>query len=189
MTQEAPRDQHGTARVRAPFHMTEGPVMDMNKTGTPRCEMWGSVLCIEDDPISRELVEALLTAFPQVDLRLAADGRSGIRAALASMPDVILLDMHLPDISGLEVVRALSQHMAEGRCQVILLTVDKLTIDIVKAMSLGAREYWIKPLSLDRLQGDLPRVLRTRRAEQIDAAESSLRPGSRWISVSSGAPH
>lgn len=163
--------------------------MDMNEAPAPGCEMWGSVLCIEDDPISRELVEALLAAFPQVDLRLAIDGRSGIRAALASMPDLILLDMHLPDISGLEVVRALSQHIAEGRCQVILLTVDKLTIDIVKAMSLGAREYWLKPLSSERLQGDLPRVLRAWRAERNDATESALRPGSRWISTAPDAPH
>ena len=163
--------------------------MDMNEAQAPRCEMWGSVLCIEDDPISRELVEALLAAFPQVDLRLAIDGRSGIRSALASMPDLILLDMHLPDISGLEVVRALSQHIAEGRCQVILLTVDKLTIDIVKAMSLGAREYWLKPLSAERLQGDLPRVLRTWRAERGDAAERALPPGSRWISATPDAPH
>lgn len=163
--------------------------MDMNESPPPRCELGGSVLYIEDDPISQELVEALLAAFPQVDLRLAIDGRSGIRAALASMPDLILLDMHLPDISGLEVVRALSQHIADGRCQVILLTVDKLTIDIVKAMSLGAREYWLKPLSAERLQGDLPRVLRAWRAERSDAAESALRPGSRWISATPDAPH
>ncbi len=159
--------------------------MDMNANNAPRCDVRGSVLCIEDDPVSRELVEALLAAFPTVDLRLAADGRSGIRSALDTMPDVILLDMHLPDISGLEVVRALNRYIAEGNCQVILLTGDTLTIDIVKAMSLGAREYWLKPLSLDRLQGDLPRVLDTLRAEREDAVESSLKPGSRWISGAS----
>lgn len=162
--------------------------MDMNEAQVPRCEMWGSVLCIEDDPISRELVEAMLAAFPQVDLRMATNGRSGIRAALAAMPDVILLDMYLPDISGLEVVRSLSQHVAEGRCHIILLTVGKLTIDIVKAMSLGAREYWLKPLSTERLQGDLPRVLRALRAERSDASASSLRPGSRWISAMPNPP-
>ena len=176
------RGNHRAAQILAPFHMTEGYVMDM--TEAPRRDIRGSVLCIEDDPVSRELVEALLAAFPTVDLRLVADGRSGIRAALDAMPDVILVDMQLPDISGLEVVRALNQHIADGNCQVILLTGEKLTIDIVKAMSLGAREYWLKPLSLDRLQGDLPRVLDTLRAERQDAVESCLKPGSRWISAS-----
>ena len=162
--------------------------MDMNETEADRRGIRGSVLCIEDDPASRELVEALLTAFPMVELRLAADGRSGVRAALDDMPDVILVDMQLPDMGGLEVVRALSRHIAEGECGVILLTADKLTIDIVKAMSLGAREYWLKPLSPDRLQGDLLRVLDTMRAERQDAMESSLKPGSRWISAT-GARH
>lgn len=184
MTPTVPRDNHASAPILAPFHVTEGDAMDMTETNIPRRDMCGSVLCIENDPASLELVEALLAAFPTVNLRLAADGRSGIRAALDAMPDVILLDMQLPDIGGLEVVRALNLHIAEGKLQVILLTGDKLTIDIVKAMSLGAREYWLKPLSLDRLQGDLPRVLDTLHAERQDAVESSLKPGSRWISAS-----
>ena len=158
--------------------------MDMNETEAARRRTRGSVLCIEDDPVCRELVEALLTAFPMIDLRLAADGRSGIPAALDDMPDVILVDMHLPDMGGLEVVRALSQHIAEGECRVILLTADKLTIDVVKAMSLGARECWLKPLSLERLQSDLHRVMEILRAERQDAVASSLKPGSRWISAS-----
>lgn len=162
--------------------------MDKTESVAPRRDFRGSVLCIEDDPVGRELMEALLAAFPTVELRLAADGRTGIRAALDAMPDVILLDMNLPDIGGLEVVRALNQHIADGECQVILLTANKLTIDVVKAMSLGAREYWMKPLSLDRLQGDLPRVLNTLHAEREDASISSLKPGSRWIS-SATVPH
>ena len=187
MPLDATRDDYQVemTQINAPFHMTEGHAMDMTETEAPRRDIRGSVLCIEDDPVSRELVEALMAAFPTVDLRLAADGRAGIRAALDVMPDVILVDMHLPDISGLEVVRVLNQHIADGECQVILLTAEKLTIDMVKAMSLGAREYWLKPLSLDRLQGDLPRVLDTLHAERQDAMESSLKPGSRWISGAS----
>lgn len=161
--------------------------MDMDNPDVQRRDVSGSVLCVEDDPVGRELVEALMAAFPAVELRIAADGRSGISAALDKMPDVILLDMHLPDMGGLEVVRALNAHIAEGECQVILLTGDKLTIDVVKAMSLGAREYWLKPLSLDRLQGDLPRVLQTLRAERQDASEHSMRPTSRWISTAHAA--
>ncbi|MEI7464013.1 MAG: response regulator [Burkholderiales bacterium] len=165
--------------------MTEDHVMDTNETKATRRHIRDSVLFIENDSISRKLVEVLSTSLPTVDLRLAANGRRGIRAALDAMPDLILLDMHLPDMGGLEVVRALSQHIAEGECRVILLTADELTIDVVKAMSLGAREYWLKPLSLERLQSDLLRVMDTLRAERRDAVESSLKPGSRWISAAS----
>ena len=75
------------------------------------------------------------------------------------MPDVILLDLHLPDISGLEVVRSLSELIAKRRFRVILLTADTFSIDVVKAMSLGAHEYWVKPISLDRLLTGLARAL------------------------------
>jgi len=157
--------------------------MDMNETEALRRDICGSVLCIEDDPTSQALVTALLSVFPSVTLRVAVDGQSGIRAALDTMPDVILLDMHLPDMGGLKVVRELNQHIVDGECGVILLTADSLNIDIVKAMSLGAREYWLKPLSLTRLYSDLPRVLNALRAERKDAEQSAMRPGSRWISA------
>eukprot|EP01035_Chromulina_nebulosa_P039920 gene39920-biopygen26752 len=58
------RGNHRAAQILAPFHMTEGHAMDMTETQTPRRDVRGSVLCIEDDPVSRELVEALL-ADPQ----------------------------------------------------------------------------------------------------------------------------
>ncbi len=175
---------HRAAQFPIPFHTTEGHAMELTDPVAPSRDLNGSVLCIEDDPVARELVEALMAAFPGIRLRLADDGRSGIRAALDAMPDVILLDMHLPDMGGVEVVRALNQHIAEGECQVILLTGDTLNIDVVKAMSLGAREYWLKPLSLDRLQSDLPRILHNLHAEREDASEHCMRPTSRWISTS-----
>ena len=122
-------------------------------------EPHGSVLHIEDDPLNRALVETLLAAFTGVTLRQASNGRDGIEAALEQLPDVILLDMNLPDIGGLEVVRALSEHITGDRCRVILLTAEHFTIHVVKAMSLGACEYWMKPLTLERLRADLCRVL------------------------------
>ena len=71
----------------------------------------------------------------------------------------MLLDMHLPDISGLEVVRVLNEEIASGALRVTLLTADSLSMDIVKAMSLGASEYWLKPLTLDGLENGLRRAL------------------------------
>jgi len=119
-----------------------------------------SVLCIEDEPVDQLLVEAQLARFPNVELFKASRGKEGIQLALSQRPDLILLDMHLPDMGGLEVVRALNTQISEGLYRVILLTGDSFSIDIVKAMSLGAHEYWLKPLKFETLRNDLPRVVR-----------------------------
>jgi DNA-binding response OmpR family regulator len=71
----------------------------------------------------------------------------------------VLLDMNLPDIGGLEVVRALNEEIASGKLRVTLLTADTLSMDIVKAMSLGAYDYWVKPLSITKLEQGLTRAL------------------------------
>jgi DNA-binding response OmpR family regulator len=77
----------------------------------------------------------------------------------------VLLDMHLPDISGLEVVRQLSDDIATRRLRVTILTGDELTMDVIKAMSLGAFEYWIKPVDVRVLRAGVRRALSGNRAD------------------------
>ena len=119
----------------------------------------GTVLCIEDNPVNMQLIEAALALYPGVRLLKAATGREGIRLARAQQPDLVILDMHLPDIGGLTVVRELNEEIASGKLRVALLTVDTLSMDIVKAMSLGAFDYWLKPLSTAKLEVGLRRAL------------------------------
>ena len=122
-------------------------------------ELKGTVLYIEDNPINMDLIETALSTFPGVKLIKATTGMEGIRLARSERPDFVLLDMHLPDIGGLEVVRALNEEIANGKLRVTLLTADTLSMDIVKAMSLGAYDYWLKPLSLSKLEASLTRAL------------------------------
>lgn len=119
----------------------------------------GSVLYIEDEPINFALVEGLLSGHPGLRLVRAPTGEEGVSRARSEHPDAILLDMHLPDISGIEVVRRLSEDIAAGAFRVILLTADKLNIDVLKAMSLGAFEYLVKPVKLPALEAALGRAL------------------------------
>jgi CheY-like chemotaxis protein len=119
----------------------------------------GSVLYIEDEPISFDVVENLLAAHPEVTLLRAHTGGEGIGRARAERPDAILLDMHLPDMSGIEVVRRLSEDIASGAFRVILLTADRLNIDVLKAMSLGAFAYLVKPVSAREFESALGRAL------------------------------
>ena len=126
-------------------------------------ELRGKVLYIEDDPLNFAIVEAMLAYHPEVQLVHAATGLEGVSLARSERPDVVLLDMHLPDISGLEVVRILSEDIAQGRLRVTILTADKLTMDVIKAMSLGAFEYIVKPVDARVLEAGVRRALTQRR--------------------------
>lgn len=126
----------------------------------PTPPLIGTVLCIEDQPVSMALIEAMIAELPGLRLLKAGTGAEGLRQVRSERPDVVLLDMHLPDFGGLEVVRQLGEEIATGRVKVILLTADSLSMDVIKAMSLGAREYWIKPVGFERLASGLARALR-----------------------------
>ena len=128
----------------------------------PPVELHGKVLYVEDDPINMVLVESTLQAFPGITMIKAATGAEGIRLARTEWPDLVILDMHLPDMGGLDVVRALNEEIAGGRLRVALLTADYLSMDIVKAMSLGAYEYWLKPIDVVKLEKSLHRALTTK---------------------------
>lgn len=118
----------------------------------------GKVLYIEDQELNLTLVEAQLESMPGIQLIKALNGADGVRLARSEHPDLVLLDMHLPDFGGLEVVRALTMEISEG-LKVALLTGDSLSMDILKAMSLGAYEYWIKPIDKHQLEEGVKRAL------------------------------
>jgi len=125
----------------------------------PRADLRGKVLYIEDNPINMSLVEMALSAYPGITLVKASTGQEGIRLARSERPDLVLLDMHLPDIGGLQVVRELNEEIANKKLRVTLLTADTLSMDIVKAMSLGAYDYWIKPINMNTFEAALKRAL------------------------------
>ena len=71
----------------------------------------------------------------------------------------MVLDMRLPDIGGLEVVRELSELISQQQLRVVLLTGESFSMDVVKAMSLGAHDYWPKPLTAERARDGVTRAL------------------------------
>jgi DNA-binding response OmpR family regulator len=134
-----------------------------DRDDTPAEELTGKVLCIEDEPINLAIIEDLLKQFPKVQLIKATTGAEGVRLTRSERPDFVLLDMHLPDTSGLEVVRQLNEDIANWGLRVTILTGDRLTMDIIKALSLGAFEYWVKPIEARVLESGLRRALTARR--------------------------
>jgi DNA-binding response OmpR family regulator len=119
----------------------------------------GKVLYIEDSLVNYTVVEGMLEAHPGVQLLRAESGMEGVRMVRSERPDFVLLDMHLPDMSGLEVVRMLSEDIAARQLRVTILTSDRLSMDIIKAMSLGAFEYWVKPCDIHTLEAGIRRAL------------------------------
>jgi DNA-binding response OmpR family regulator len=126
----------------------------------------GTLLYIEDEPLNVALVQGILEQrHPGVRLIHASTGAEGVRLARSEEPDFVLLDMHLPDTSGLEVVRQLNVEIANNGLRVTILTGDNLSMDIIKAMSLGAYEYWVKPLNVKLFEDGLRRALTGRRPD------------------------
>jgi PAS domain S-box-containing protein len=108
-----------------------------------------TVLYVEDNPANLALVEELLTRRPDLRLISAADGNLGVEYARTYLPDVILMDLHLPGISGIEAMKALRADLTTAHIPVIALSAQALPADIIKAMEAGFVNYITKPIKLN----------------------------------------
>ncbi len=101
------------------------------------------VLIVEDEPSYLDALK--ITLEPEgFSVRTAPDGRTGIAAFESSLPDVILLDLMLPDISGLDVLRSVR---TKSDVPVVVVSAKSTEADIVSALELGADDYLTKPYS------------------------------------------
>ncbi|MCW5612142.1 MAG: PAS domain-containing protein [Rubrivivax sp.] len=116
------------------------------------------VLCVEDNPVNLMLVRELLALRPGVLLRTAVDGESGIRAALADPPDLLLLDLQLPDIDGLQVMQRLRRKPALAQCRIVALSADAMPDHVQAALDAGFDGYWTKPIEFERFLADIDRL-------------------------------
>jgi PAS domain S-box-containing protein len=126
-----------------------------------------TVLYIEDNPANVEVLRGMLLARPQVRLEVATLGLDGIEAVRRLRPDLILLDMQLPDINGLELLR----HLMAGspRIPVVVISADASAQRHDQALALGARDYVTKPLALGSFLQLLDEVLQETPTQQGSA--------------------
>jgi len=117
------------------------------------------VLYIDDDDTNRVLMQAFFTLRPHVRLSVAANGHSGIAAALQGRFRLIMIDMVLPDISGHEVLRKLRQHESLRHTRCIAVSANAMPEDIAEAMAAGFDGYLTKPLSAPALLAEIDRHL------------------------------
>ncbi|WP_346728213.1 CHASE domain-containing protein [Rubrivivax gelatinosus] len=105
---------------------------------------------IEDNETNVEVMRGVLAQRPQIALEVSMMGLDGLAAVRQRRPHLILLDMHLPDISGLELLRHLKQDRDVADIPVIVVSADATTARMEEALTLGAAQYITKPLDVRR---------------------------------------
>lgn len=105
------------------------------------------ILIIDDETEICELIQMTLEMSGFSQIRIAKDGRSGINAAKFWLPDLILLDLMLPEIDGLNVCKTLKNNPMTADIPIIMLTAKDTPTDIVVGLELGASDYITKPFN------------------------------------------
>jgi len=122
-------------------------------TGQPEAKL----LVVEDDPNILELLSASLR-FAGFEVSTATTGSDAVAEARAKRPDLVVLDVMLPDLDGFEVIRRLRE--AGARTPVVFLTARDGTDDKIRGLTLGGDDYVTKPFSLEELTARIRAVLR-----------------------------
>jgi len=107
-----------------------------------------TILYIEDNLANLSLIEQILEARPDWRLVPALQGRLGIDLAREHAPDVVLLDLHLPDIPGEEVLRQLRASSQTAHTPIIVISADATPKTVERLLASGANAYLTKPLKV-----------------------------------------
>lgn len=110
-----------------------------------------TVLCIEDDPTSRLLVERVVARSPGTRLVVADSAEGGIELASQVAPSLILLDLRLPDLGGEEALARLRAMPETATTPIVVVSADASPERAAQLLELGAADYLTKPLDLRRL--------------------------------------
>ena len=119
-----------------------------------------TLLYVEDNAANLLLVEELMGRRPDVRLVTARDGISGLAQARSNLPDVILLDTQLPDVSGMDLLRILVNDPQTARIPVVVLSANAMPGDIQAGLDAGCFHYLTKPVRVKELMQTLDQALK-----------------------------
>ncbi|MCV2353490.1 response regulator [Paucibacter sp. B2R-40] len=118
------------------------------------------VLYVEDDRINLVLMEEVFRRLPGWRLECAEDGAQALALLESLRPDLLLIDMNLPDMTGLELLTHLRNVARGSTLHCVALSADDLPDQVEAARAAGFSDYWVKPIDVlkmvDALQGALP---------------------------------
>ncbi|HVO53705.1 MAG TPA: response regulator transcription factor [Solirubrobacterales bacterium] len=138
--------------------------------GKADSERRGRILVVDDEPNIADVISIALR-YNDYEVVIAADGRQALEAVGASRPDLIVLDVMLPDLDGFEVARRLRERADET--PILFLTAKDTTEDKVRGLTLGGDDYVTKPFSVEELLARIATVLR--RFGRAGGEEAKLR--------------
>lgn len=130
----------------------------------PAAARRATLLYVEDNLANLSLVETILAARPEITLVPALQGQLGLDLAWQHRPDLILLDLHLPDLPGDEVLRRLREDPRTRATPVVVISADATRGRIERLREAGARDYLTKPLDVDQFLDVVDRLLGAREA-------------------------
>jgi CheY-like chemotaxis protein len=117
------------------------------------------VLYVEDDRINIVLMEEVFRRLPGWRLDCAEDGEQALALLPQGMPDLVLIDMNLPDMTGLDLLRKLRGEPATAALRCVALSADDLAEQVELALQAGFSDYWLKPIDVERLAQSLKATL------------------------------
>lgn len=116
------------------------------------------VLVVDDDTAIRQMLELSLS-FEGFEVATAADGIQAVSKARELLPDVILLDVMMPNMSGIEAARILREEISTHEIPIVMLTARASEEDVWSGWQAGAASYLTKPLEHEMLMAEIDRVV------------------------------
>lgn len=137
----------------------EGTVPDESVESVPHFAADSRVLVVEDNRLNQEVIRAVFKDFG-IAIELAGNGTEGVSRTLELQPELILMDLHMPDMDGFETTMKIRGYPECKDIPIVMLSADALTDQQAVAYSLGIEDYLTKPLAQDRLLTVLQKHLR-----------------------------
>ncbi|HQQ64246.1 MAG TPA: response regulator [Pseudomonadales bacterium] len=122
-----------------------------------------TLLYVEDNPANMKLMEQLIARRPELHLFTAITGTLGIALACEKMPEIILMDINLPDINGIQALKILRENALTAHIPVIAVSANVMPLDIERGIKAGFFRYLTKPIKFDEFMETLDLAL-----EQVD---------------------
>ncbi len=113
------------------------------------------LLYVEDNPVNTLVLQELLTKRPDIELVCEEDAERGLHRAKNWLPQLVLLDMQLPDLDGFEVLKRLRADPSTADLPCIALSANAMPDDIDAALKAGFHDYWTKPINFQAFYAGL----------------------------------
>ena len=141
--------------VEPTLSIDDGGAAVLGHAHEPRTARLHTVLYVEDNPPNLMLVEQIIARHPDLRLLTAVNGMNGIEVARVSQPEVILMDINLPGISGIEVLKILREDPLTAHIPVIAVSANAMLLDIESGLKAGFLRYITKPIKVDEFMAAL----------------------------------